>query len=115
MSETPQQPIPEQVTGTAPAYGAIYAVKPPTHPLAVTSLVLSIVGFMTGLIPWLGMLLAIGAIITGHLAITGIQKLQQAGQPRSGKGMAIAGLVVGYATLTFTAIMLFITLAITTA
>nr|WP_249420112.1 DUF4190 domain-containing protein [Rhabdothermincola salaria] len=55
-----------------------------TEPLAIWSLVLSILGFACGLS-------AIGGIICGHLALGAIKR-----NGTGGKGLAIAGLVIGY-------------------
>lgn len=53
--------------------------------LAVISLATALTGFG-----------AIAAIITGHFALTQIKQ-----QPKPGRGLALAGLVVGYATIAF--------------
>lgn len=55
------------------------------HPLAITSVVLGVLG----LIPGLG----IGAIVCGHL---GLHALRAPGERRGGQGLAITGLVLGY-------------------
>ena len=69
---------------------------PPTHPphsqpqtsgLAITSMVLGILVFCTG------GLTSLPAIITGHIAQSRIKRSQG---EQGGKGMAIAGLVMGY-------------------
>ena len=64
--------------------GAAYAYAPRTNSLAITSLVLSLVGLVT----WIT---AIGGVITGHIALRQIGRTGE-----GGRGMAIAGLVVGY-------------------
>lgn len=68
-----------------------YPVQPqqPTSGMAVASMVLGIVGVTVG---WflLG-IPAFLAIIFGHIALTEIKK-----GAKSGKGMAVAGLVLGY-------------------
>lgn len=60
-------------------------VQSSTNGLAVTSLVLGIVGLLT-----FGSV-SIGAIITGHLALAG-----QKARDGFGRGQAVAGLVLGY-------------------
>ena len=53
--------------------------------LAVVSLATAVTGFG-----------AVAGIITGHFALAQLKQ-----QPKSGRGLAIAGLVVGYATIAF--------------
>lgn len=64
-------------------------VEPASSGLAIASLVCGIGGFLTG--PLTG----IAAIITGHMALSRIKK---SGDAIQGKGMAIAGLILGYVT-----------------
>lgn len=90
----PQQAYPPQTypgqPGYAAAYGAGgYASAPRTNSMAVVSLISGIAGltvlFFVG---------SIVAVITGHIA------KRQIGETReSGDGMALAGLVMGYAGL----------------
>ena len=62
-----------------------------TSTLAIVSLVTGLLGW--SFVPWLG---SIVAVITGHLARTEIRR-----EPErlEGDGMAVAGLVLGYAML----------------
>ena len=62
-----------------------------TSTLAIVSLVSGLLGW--SFVPWLG---SIVAVITGHLARTEIRR-----EPErlEGDGMAVAGLVLGYAML----------------
>jgi len=62
---------------------------PVNNPLAVTSLVLGILSYLV--LPVIG---ALGAIVTGHIARSQIRR--SAGS-QSGDGMAVAGLILGYA------------------
>ncbi len=62
-----------------------------THGLAVTSLVLGIIGLVLCWVPLLGQLLLIGAIICG---VIGLHKIKT-DNTLEGKGMAIAGIVMG--------------------
>lgn len=69
-----------------------------TEPLSIWSLVLgilSIVGCSVG-----GVLLAIPAVLCGHFGIAAIKKHT----PRNGYGLAVAGLVLGYAAIGITLI-----------
>ncbi len=62
-----------------------------TSPLAIVSMVFGILGWT--LVPWIG---SIVAVITGHLARG---EIRRASGHLDGDGMAIAGLVLGYAML----------------
>ncbi|MCP2637034.1 DUF4190 domain-containing protein [Microbacterium sp. HD4P20] len=76
--------------GTAPAYG--YGAQPKTNALAIVSLIASIVGFI-GILPIIG---SIGGVITGHISLN---QLKTNGE--NGRGMALAGTIVGYVGLAF--------------
>lgn len=83
MSDAQQPPPPFSPGPAAPAYVS----QPPTHPRAVTSLVLGILslvlcGFFTG----------IPAIILGKQAQN---EIDRAGGVQAGRGMATAGFVLG--------------------
>ncbi|TYT25073.1 DUF4190 domain-containing protein [Luteimonas viscosa] len=73
-----------------------------TSALAITSLVSGILGWT--LVPWIG---SIVAIVTGHLARGEIRR-----EPErvDGDGLAIAGLVLGYAMLAFSVVGIFVLL-----
>ena len=79
--------------GVGQPYMAVYAVKPPLLALAVVSLCFGIGGALLLWVPFLGWILGIVAVVTGHLAVS---RIQRSIQPRSGKGLAIGGLVTGY-------------------
>lgn len=85
--------------GAAPAYGGYAAAK--TNTLAVVSLVSSLVGFFV--IPFIG---SIVGIITGHMSLG---QIKQTGE--QGRGLALAGLIVGYVGLGFVLLGLVIFLA----
>lgn len=70
-------------------------VAPPTSGLAIASMVCGIVGIM---LCYFNGLLALPAVICGHMAIKQIDKSMT---PIGGRGMAIAGLVTGYIGLAF--------------
>lgn len=80
-------------------YGAGYGFGPqPTNPgtngMAVASLVLGIVW-----IYWIGSVLA---LVFGYVAVNQIKTATRAGQPpQSGRGMAIAGTVLGWVGVAF--------------
>ena len=89
LSQPNSQSIPGPIVAPDPAGQSAYATpvahgQGGTNGLAVTSLVLSIIGFLTGFI-FIGIVLDIIAIILG---IIGMRK-------STGKGMAIAGVVIG--------------------
>ena len=69
----------------------MHATPRTTSTLAIVSLVSGLLGW--SFVPWLG---SIVAVITGHLARTEIRR-----EPErlEGDGMAVAGLVLGYAML----------------
>lgn len=79
--------------GVGQPYMAVYAVRPPMLALAVVSLCFGIAGTMLLWVPFLGWLLGIGAVVMGHIAVS---QIQRSIQPRSGKGIAVGGLVTGY-------------------
>jgi len=85
----------------APGYGAYqgYPQPQPTNGLALTSMITGIVGWV--LIP---ILASIVAIVTGHMAMSQLRQ-----KPAGGRGMAIAGLVLGYSAIAlWGAIIIFI-------
>lgn len=69
-----------------PAYGAPYGYAPKTNTLAIFSLIASIVNFI--FIPVIG---SIVAVITGHMALKQVRTSGEAG-----RGMALAGTIVGW-------------------
>jgi hypothetical protein len=100
---TDQTPVPTpDPTPAAPAYAA--APAGPVRPwnvLAIVSLVIAIVGFS-----WI----SLGAVITGHIALSQIKKTGE-----QGHGLALAGTIIGYvgiaATLIWIPIVIFGALA----
>lgn len=62
----------------------------PRNPLASASLALGLLSFLTWGVT------SVPAIITGHL---GLNRIRQTGE--EGQGMAVTGMVIGYATLAF--------------
>jgi len=89
MAPTPYPP-------SYPPQGYAYAPPQPTNGLAVTSMVLGIVGLCTIGLFGLGTLLGIGALITGVIG-----QQQAAQRNEQGRGMAIAGIVLGAVAIAF--------------
>ena len=79
-------------------------VDPPLHPLAIVSLVLGLLAY--GPLPFIG---AVAAIITGHMTR---RRLRVSREPMRGKGMATAGMVLGYVQLALIPILIAIALAL---
>jgi len=78
------------------------------HGLAVASMVLGIVGFLTASVGF-GLILCLLAVIFGSIAR---KKIKNSGGFYTGKGMAIAGLVLGIIPLAVFVVALFIALAL---
>ncbi|HWK77541.1 DUF4190 domain-containing protein [Microbacterium sp.] len=92
------QPYPgtQQYPGVQP-----YAPSRPTSGLAVTSLITGIAGIV---LSWafLPLLASIAAVITGHMAL----KQTRTNPALGGRGMAIAGLILGYVGVAILALTL---------
>ncbi|MEY2518459.1 MAG: hypothetical protein QOF24_218 [Verrucomicrobiota bacterium] len=85
-STTPTAPMP----AGGPIVPTPLVPAAPTEPLAIWSLVLSLVGllgFCCG-----GPILGIGAVVCGHLAMSKINEKPEL----QGRGLALAGLIIGY-------------------
>lgn len=98
---TPPAPVPYQVL-PAPYAGSVggpvgWPYAPRTNTLAIVSLVT-------------GFCCSIAAVITGHIALGQIRRTGE-----GGRGLAITGLVLGYVSLGFAALMLVILLFFTAA
>jgi len=76
--------------------------QPKTSGLAITSLVLGILAIVLTVV-CVGPLLAVPAIICGHLACS---RINRSGGELTGKGLAIAGFVTGYVSLAFLLLLL---------
>jgi hypothetical protein len=85
----PQTPYPYGAPGMAQSYAA--PMPPKSSGLAIASLICGIVGLCVG--PT-----GVAAVITGHLALSNIK---QSGGAVTGRGMAIAGLILGYIEIAF--------------
>ena len=77
----PQNPT---APAAAPAAGYAYTTAPKTNPLAIGSLVCSLVSCGIG---------SIAAIVLGHMAK---KQIKESGGTQTGDGLATAGLVLGY-------------------
>lgn len=87
---SPSVTAPPPTTTSGPVVPATVVVAAPTEPLAIWSLVLSLVGllgFCCG-----GPVLGIAAVICGHLGLSKIN----ANPNLQGRGLALAGLIIGY-------------------
>jgi hypothetical protein len=83
----------------APAYGAQggytpYPTGPKTNTLAIISLIASLAGIF--IVPFIGQIVG---VITGHM---GLKQIKERGE--NGRGLALAGLIIGYVTLALTII-----------
>lgn len=93
-----QQPAPDPYSGQAPygarapyapgPYGAYAAPK--TNVLAIVSLIASLVGIIF-ILPFVGSLVG---VITGHMSLSQIKRTGE-----QGRGLALAGTIVGYVGL----------------
>ena len=82
-------PAPAAAAG-APIVPTPVVVAAPTEPLAIWSLVLSIVGFLGFCCG--GPILGIAGVVCGHLGLSKINANPQL----QGRGLAMAGLIIGY-------------------
>lgn len=105
-SVPPSQPAPAYGQPAAPAYGQPAAYGQPsgakTNTLAIISLVASIAGIV---ILW-GIGSVVG-VICGHISLSQIKKTGE-----QGRGMAVAGLIVGYVGIALAVIGVIIFFAI---
>ena len=81
-----------------------YAPAPPTNTMAIVSLVSGILGWV--LIP---ILASIVAVVTGHMARTQIKQSMGA---EGGDGLAVAGLILGYASLALNCLVILLFLVL---
>lgn len=87
----PQQQQAYQPSGyPPPAYGYGGYPQQKTNTLAVVSMIASIVGFIW-ILPVIG---SIAGVVMGHISLSQIKRTNE-----KGRGMALAGLIVGYAGL----------------
>lgn len=91
-----QQPAPIQPGGYQQAPGAYLPQPIPNSNMAIISLVAGIVSWV--LLP---VIAAIAAVVTGHMAR---REIRESGGRLSGDGLALIGLVLGYANLALLAL-----------
>ncbi|WP_426183334.1 DUF4190 domain-containing protein [Microbacterium sp. TWP3-1-2b2] len=93
---SPQQPY---------ASGQPYAAPLPTSGLAVASLVTGIAGIVLSFAVF-PLLASLAAIVTGHMAL----KQTRQGSGIGGRGMAIAGLILGYVGVAILALIVIVSI-----
>jgi hypothetical protein len=86
----PQQQAYQPAGYPPPAYGYGGYQPQKTNALAIVSMIASIVGFIW-ILPIIG---SIAGVIMGHISLSQIKRTNE-----NGRGMALAGLIVGYAGL----------------
>ncbi|WP_448810932.1 DUF4190 domain-containing protein [Agromyces bauzanensis] len=95
------QPAPAYGAPAAPAYGQTVApTGAKTNTLAIISLVASLLGLATGI----GFIVG---IICGHISLSQIKKTGE-----QGRGMAIAGLIIGYVGIVLSIILTIVFFAV---
>ncbi len=104
----PQQPgTVYPPAGYAPPYGyAGYPAVPRTNSLAITSMVSSLVGVVFSWTWILGLGVIVG-VITGHIALGQIRRTGE-----SGRGMALAGVIIGWVSIAAGALIVILLLAL---
>lgn len=99
-----QYGVQQQPYGYAQSPYPVYPAPRPTSGLAITSLVCALVSV---LFSWLVLpiLVAVAAVITGHMAL----KKTKSDPTVGGRGMAFAGLIIGYVVLGIGVLLIAIT------
>jgi len=100
----PANQVPDLMAGvsggmlTQPAPGAAsYMQSQPTNPMALTSMILGLLGLF---VAWI--FTAIPAVICGHIAR---KQIRASGGLQTGDGMALTGLITGYLVIVLTILM----------
>ena len=89
--------LPEFLVVVAPPpMPGVVESSPQTSPLAVVSLVLGVVALPSSLACGLMIVLAVGGVVCGHIARA---QIKRANGTLTGSGLALAGLITGYAVL----------------
>lgn len=93
--------------GAAPGYAAPYGAAPaygaaPQNVLALVGLILAIVGAVLGLIVGIFVLVAIAGAVVSILGFVQANKMRAAGTPNDRRGLALAGIIVGFGGLLLT-------------
>ena len=89
---------PPQHAQGAPGVG----VMPSQNGLALTSMILAICGVVLTMLCGIGFILAIPAVILGHISR---KQIRESAGLQSGEGMALTGLIIGYITLALMLVM----------
>ncbi|MDP9903264.1 DUF4190 domain-containing protein [Arthrobacter bambusae] len=100
----PDAGAPAQPQWQAPAYPAPYGAAPgPTHPYAAQprTNVLAIISLISAFV------FSAAAVVTGHIALSQIKRTGEAG-----RGMALAGLIIGYVGVAFIIVFFIIYIAV---
>ena len=84
---TPAVPEPVEPAAAPPVTSQPYTAPPTNYAPAAPWNVLSIVSLVAGILGGFGLV----AVITGHIALSQIKK-----RAEGGRGLAIAGLIIGY-------------------
>jgi hypothetical protein len=94
------EPVPNPQPPSPPA-----ALPPAAHPVARPTSAMAIVSLVFGILGWIAMPFfgSIVAVVTGHLARVEIRNSRDG---MEGDGMAIAGLVLGWAMIALFALVL---------
>jgi hypothetical protein len=93
-AQPPPYGVPLQPGYAPPGYPPMMvAASPPNNPLALTSMILGIVGIVLAFFYGIGAIPAIVAVILGHI---GMGQIKSSGSTQGGNGMALAGLITGY-------------------
>lgn len=97
--QQPQYPVPppqgQYPTPYNPQVPQPYATQPKTNGLCIASLVTALAPLVINWIPvvqWFGLLSSIAAIILGAI---GMKKVKESNGAETGKGLAVAGIVIG--------------------
>ena len=81
-------------SGPMPPAGAVPAPPAKTEPLAILSLILSVLGLF-GFCCGFFLMMAIAGVVCGHLALSKFKKNPEL----QGRGLALSGVIVGYAAI----------------
>lgn len=91
---------------TPAGYGMGYGgMAPVTDGLAIASFVCGLVGIFLTFCYGMGIFCAIAAIIMGHISLSNIKK---SGEVLQGRGLAVAGLILGYLMFAIIAVVVVI-------
>lgn len=95
-------------TSSENQYGQFTAVPPKTNGFAIASMVLGIVSIPLVCCCYIGALPAVLAIVFGFVARN---KISNSNGSEKGNGMALAGIILGFAALAIIAVLLVISMA----